>query len=118
LIHAARRYGGLSGASDWKLIACATGDRAGHSSCRINRLPGRTFAIDWRMSGGDNPSLGAIKMKATELLRQDHDTVKKLFEEYETAGEAPEDRAEIVENLIEALLPFSHRRGDFLSRGE
>ena len=46
-------------------------------------------------------------MKATELLRQDHDTVKKLFEEYETAGEAPEDRAEIVENLIEALLLHS-----------
>jgi hemerythrin-like domain-containing protein len=50
---------------------------------------------------------GVIKMNATELLKRDHEAVRKMFDEYEAAGESAEDRAEIVEDLTEALLIHS-----------
>lgn len=46
-------------------------------------------------------------MKATELLKRDHENLRKMFDEYENVGESPEDRAEIVEDLTEALLIHS-----------
>jgi hemerythrin-like domain-containing protein len=46
-------------------------------------------------------------MNATEFLKRDHETLRKLFDEYENVGESSEDRAEIVEDLTEALLIHS-----------
>jgi hemerythrin-like domain-containing protein len=46
-------------------------------------------------------------MNALELLKRDHETLRKLFDEYESVGESAEDRAEIVEDLTEALLIHS-----------
>lgn len=46
-------------------------------------------------------------MNAKELLKRDHEALRKMFDEYVNVGESPEDRAEIVEDLTEALLVHS-----------
>ena len=40
---------------------------------------------------------------ATELLQQDHETVKELFADFEAASENDDEKAEIVEEITAAL---------------
>src|ERR1700732_4889420 len=42
-------------------------------------------------------------MNAMELLKQDHDAVKRLFSEFESAGDSTQDKRDLVEQIIEEL---------------